>query len=133
MLVCPTEREARVAMANQDDSVEFVANLLIGKTGSHNLILKLGGEGLIAYSRDSNSDFIHRHYYPALVSNPVDVAGAGDSMLAAVAVSLTQGLSLFEAAALGSCVSAIAVQTVGNIPVAISDLKHFISRMENAY
>jgi rfaE bifunctional protein kinase chain/domain len=124
-LICPTEREARIALSNHDDGVEYVANLLIGETHASNLILKLGAEGFIAYVNGAKNDFLTRQHFPALMVNPVDVTGAGDALLAAMSVGLTQGLSLMEASALACCVSAIAVQTVGNRPVALDQVQNF--------
>ena len=124
-LICPTEREARIALSNHDDGVEYVANLLIGETHTSNLILKLGAEGFIAYANGAKNDFLMRQHFPALMANPVDVTGAGDALLAAMSVGLTKGLSLMEASALACCVSAIAVQTVGNRPVELDQVKKF--------
>ncbi len=130
-LICPTEREARIALSNQDDSIEYIANLLMEKTHCKNLIVKLGAEGLIVYSKDNSSEFIHRQHFPSLSTTPVDVTGAGDSMLAAVAVGITKGLSLVEAAALGCCVSAVAVQRVGNIQVMPDELSDLIQKRKS--
>ncbi len=129
-LLCPTEREARIALGNQHDGVEWVANKLLTQTGSKNLIVKLGAEGFIAYTKEATDDFISREHFPALVSNPLDVAGAGDSLLAAVAVSMCSGATLMEASALGACMAAIAVQTIGNIPVTHQKLINYIQEME---
>ena len=137
-LLCPTEREARIALGNQDDGVEYVANLLLEKTGSANIVFKLGRDGFISYSGEKAADgFVQRQHFPALTANPVDVAGAGDALLAAMATGLSVGLSLMQASALASCVAAIAVQTVGNRPISLERVHHFFSQhldngMENA-
>jgi bifunctional ADP-heptose synthase (sugar kinase/adenylyltransferase) len=72
-LICPTEREARIALSNHDDGIEYIANLLMEKTHCRNLIVKLGAEGLIVYSKDNSSNFIHRQHFPSLSATPVDV------------------------------------------------------------
>ena len=125
-LLCPTEREARLALNNQDDGIEYVSNLLMEKTRASNLVIKLGTEGLITYCRSDRPGVIDRQHFPAISVNPVDVSGAGDSLLAGMVLSLTRGLSIMEAAALASCIAAIAVQIVGNCPVGINDLEQFI-------
>ncbi|EQA61190.1 PfkB family carbohydrate kinase [Leptospira alexanderi] len=129
-LICPTEREARIALGNHEDGVEWIANTLLEKTRSKNLLIKLGAEGFIAYSNDSFGNFIRKEHFPALVSNPVDVAGAGDSLLAAIAVSMCSGANLMEASAIGSCMAALAVQTVGNIPVSHQKVENYIMNLE---
>jgi rfaE bifunctional protein kinase chain/domain len=128
-IICPTEREARIALANQDDGIETIANVLIEKTGAKNLVLKLASEGFIAYSgREEENGFRRRQHFPALSINPVDVAGAGDALLSAMAVGLTRGLSLMQASALACCVSAVAVQTVGNRPINLEQVRSFFSK-----
>jgi len=115
-LLTPTEKEARIALSNRDDGVERVANQLMQQSRTKHLLIKLGAEGFIAYATEEDS-FINRQHFPALCPNPVDVAGAGDSLLACMAVSLCAGNSLMESAALGACMASLAVQTVGNLPV----------------
>lgn len=124
-LLCPTEREARIALGNQDDGIEYVANLLMKNTKSTNLIIKLGAEGFIAYRQEEIDGFLHRQHFPALSVNPADVAGAGDAMLAAVSVGITRGLTLMEASAIGCCTAALAVRTVGNRPVRLEEVREF--------
>lgn len=128
-LLCPTEREARIALGNHEDGVEWIANTLLEKTRSKNLLIKLGAEGFIAYSNDIPGNFKKREHFPALVSNPVDVAGAGDSLLAAISVSMCSGANLMEASAIGACMAALAVQTIGNIPVSHQKLENYIKNL----
>jgi rfaE bifunctional protein kinase chain/domain len=125
-LLCPTEREARIALANHNDGLEYLANLLIKETRSTNMILKLGGDGFIAYyESQQEKEFSRRQYFPALTANAIDVAGAGDALIATMAVGLTQGLSMLEVSAVACCVSAIAVQTVGNRPIDLNQVERF--------
>ena len=39
-LICPTEREARIALGVQNEGIEWVAHRLMNKTGSKNIIMK---------------------------------------------------------------------------------------------
>ncbi|MBE7411838.1 MAG: PfkB family carbohydrate kinase [Leptospiraceae bacterium] len=131
-VICPTEKEARIALSNQQDGIETIANMLFKETEAKNLVIKLGADGFISYSRDSLDNFIHKEHFPALVSNPVDVAGAGDSLLAALSASMCSGANLMESSAIGACMAALAVQTVGNIPVTYNKLQSFIKKLEKA-
>jgi bifunctional ADP-heptose synthase (sugar kinase/adenylyltransferase) len=58
----------------------------------------------------------------ALNPSPKDVAGAGDSLLIAAAMTLAAGGNMWEAAALGSLAAAVQVGRVGNTPLRISEL-----------
>ncbi|NBU98386.1 MAG: hypothetical protein EBS19_09285 [Spirochaetia bacterium] len=128
-LLCPTEREARIALSNQEDGIEWIANTLLKKTNADHLLIKLGAEGFVTYSQIFHKD-TYKEHFPALVSNPVDVAGAGDSLLAAMASSLCSGANIMEASAIGACMAALAVQRVGNIPVTQNQLVNYLNKME---
>ncbi len=127
-LICPTERESRIALAAQDEGVEWVANTLMKNTNSRNLIMKLGREGFIAYQSETDG-FVNRQHFPALSFNPVDVSGAGDSLLAALSVGLCSGATLMQSSAIGAGMASLAVQQVGNIPVSNQQLKNYISQI----
>lgn len=127
-LVTPTEREARISLGNKDDSIEVLANTILEKTNSRNVVLKLGSEGFITYETHPDGR-ISREHFPALTINPVDVAGAGDSLLATLAVGLCSGASIMEAAAIGTCVAAKAVNTIGNKPISPSRISEMLKRI----
>jgi rfaE bifunctional protein kinase chain/domain len=113
-LITPTEKEARVALDDNENGIEWVANTLLENTDSKNMLMKLGSDGFIAYSGQNLGE---RQNFPALTANPVDVTGAGDSLFAAMSVSLVSNASLMEASAIGTCMASLAVQEVGNIPI----------------
>ena len=123
-LLCPNEKEARIALQDKESGLEKLSKNLISETSSEMLIMKLGAQGFIAF--DPNLDGITSQSFPALSSNPVDVSGAGDSLLAIMATALSTERKFMSAAALGCCMSAIAVENMGNKPIYASQLKEFI-------
>ena len=125
-LICPTEREARIGLGAKDDGLEWVANQVLDQTSSRNLVMKLGSAGFIAYERKLDG-FVNRQPFPALSENSIDVTGAGDSLLAALAVGLSSGASLMESSAIGACMAAMAVENIGNRPIGWSQLKQKIA------
>ena len=129
-LICPTEKEARIAIDTKEFGIEWVANKTIEKTRSKNLVMKLGAEGFITYETKKDG-FINRQYFPALNVNPLDVTGAGDSLIAAFAVGLTSGLSLMESSVLGAIIASIAVQNMGNLPVNNHQLIEYIKGIKS--
>jgi len=118
-MLSATEREARLALNDFRSGLQHIANGLIQKAEAQGLILKLGAEGLIALTRrpDHLTDELG-----AFNPNPVDVAGAGDAMLAAATLARLSGGSVWESAYLGSVASAIQVSRVGNVPLKPFDL-----------
>jgi bifunctional ADP-heptose synthase (sugar kinase/adenylyltransferase) len=125
-LITPTEKESRVALDDNESGVEWIANTLLKKTNSKNMLLKLGPDGFIAYSNDK---LIQRQNFPALTVNPVDVTGAGDSLFAAMSVSLSSGASLIESSAIGVCMASLAVKEVGNIPISKEKLSSYMGNI----
>jgi rfaE bifunctional protein kinase chain/domain len=128
-LITPTEREARIALSDQDSGIENLATNLLSNAKCKNLMITVGANGVVAYQGNANNEIIASDHYPALISNPVDVAGAGDAMLSASALALVSGLNLMEAAVIGSFASAIAVNRIGNIPIQYEELNVFMEEM----
>ena len=115
-LLCPNEREARLALQDKDSGLEQLSQQLLQITRSERLVMKLGSEGFIAYDRGSNGQ-LRSQPFPALSVNPLDVAGAGDSLLALFATGLASGQGMMPTAALACCMTSLAVETMGNTPI----------------
>jgi len=121
-LITPTEKESRIALDDNESGVEWVATTLLKNTNSKNMLLKLGSDGFIAYSKN----LIDRQDFPALSVNPVDVTGAGDSLFAVMSVSLSSGANLIEASVIGTCMASLAVKDIGNTPITNDRLNQYI-------
>ncbi len=121
-LLTPNEREARLALQDKVSGIQALANILINKTNCQNLIMKLDSQGFIVYEKDKTGNIINQHY-PALSINPLDVTGAGDSLLALISTCLSSKINIMEASALACFMSAIAVETIGNKPINQLELK----------
>ena len=121
-LITPTEREARIAMRNQQDGLVVLAEKLRNQTKAKNMLLKMGEEGLLIHAFNKDSEEITTDQIPALNSHPKDVAGAGDSMLIASAMAMACGGNIWESAVIGSVASAIQVSRLGNVPLRQDDL-----------
>ena len=67
--------------------------------------------------------------FPALSTNPIDVSGAGDSLLSVMAVGLACKESMMVSAAIGVCRAAIAVDTIGNYPISKEVLKDKVNQI----
>jgi rfaE bifunctional protein kinase chain/domain len=124
-LITPTEREARLSTRNAEDGLVVLAEQLRRQSQASNILLKLGEEGLLIHAgnghRDSSGDWLTDRV-PALNRAAKDVAGAGDSLLIASALTLASGGTIWEAACLGSLAAAIQVGRVGNTPVQRQEL-----------
>ena len=101
-LLCPNEREARIALQDKDSGLEALSNKLISLTKSEKLIMKLSAEGFIAYERLPSGKLKSQSFFPSLSVNPLDVSGAGDALLALMATALCAKDDLMQASAIGS-------------------------------
>jgi len=121
-LITPTEREARISTRNREDGLVVLAEQLRQQAAAHNVLLKLGEEGLLVHAGNDKGDDWLTDRIDALNSVAKDVAGAGDSLLIASSMALACGGSIWEAACLGSLAAAVQVGRVGNSPMRTQEL-----------
>jgi rfaE bifunctional protein kinase chain/domain len=121
-LITPTEREARISTRNREDGLVILAEQLRQQASAHNILLKLGEEGLLIHAGNGKADDWLTDRVDALNSSPKDVAGAGDSLLITSAMTLACGGNIWEAACLGSLAAAVQVGRVGNTPLLVKEL-----------
>jgi rfaE bifunctional protein kinase chain/domain len=121
-MVTPTELEARNEIRDDSSGLAIVAQKIRELLDTKNVLLKLGANGVLVGGVDEQGEIIRTDLVPALNMNPVDVSGAGDSMLAGTALTLAAGYSIYIAAYMGSIMSAIQVSRNGNIPISKDEI-----------
>ncbi len=121
-LITPTEREARISTRNREDGLVVLAEQLRQQADARNVLLKLGEEGLLVHAGGGKGDDWLTDRIDALNSAAKDVAGAGDSLLIASAMTLACGGTIWEAACLGSLAAAVQVGRVGNTQLRTEEL-----------
>lgn len=126
-LLTPTEREARISTRNHQDGLVVLAEALRRQSSATSVLLKLGEEGLLIHAGMGADDDWLTDRVSALNTAPKDVAGAGDSLLIASALTLASGGTIWEAACLGSLAAAVQVGRVGNTPIDIDELLRELS------
>lgn len=126
-LLLPTEREARVSTQNREDGLVVLAEQLRQKSNAKFILLKMGEQGVLIHAPSEVCDGWLTDQVEALNKFPKDVAGAGDSMLVASALTLAAGGSVWEAACIGSMAAAVQVGRVGNVPIQFRELEIFSS------
>jgi bifunctional ADP-heptose synthase (sugar kinase/adenylyltransferase) len=127
-LLSPNERELRLALRDKDSGLESLSQQLLADTHCERLIVKLAAEGYIVYDRDSSGRMLSQPF-PALSVNPLDVAGAGDSVLAVMATGLASRQPMMPTAALACCMAALAVETMGNTPISAGTLRNSLEEV----
>tara|TARA_A100001011_G_scaffold249197_1_gene257499 strand:+ start:59 stop:1531 length:1473 start_codon:yes stop_codon:yes gene_type:complete len=118
-ILSATEREVRLSVNDFKSGLQNVSLKLLEKAKAKNLLVKLGAEGLVILAKN---EFIETNSLVAFNPNPVDVAGAGDALLAASSLCKLVGGSIWESAYVGSIAAALQVSRMGNIPLDRKDL-----------
>jgi D-beta-D-heptose 7-phosphate kinase/D-beta-D-heptose 1-phosphate adenosyltransferase len=98
------------------DEMQTVCNEVRRKSGAKNVVVTAGSSGIYILEEDN---FVH---LPGIAREVYDVAGAGDSTLAGMALALSSGLGLVDAARIGNAAGAVAVSKLGITAVTNSEL-----------
>lgn len=120
-LLTPTEHEARISLRNQEDGLVVIAEELRKKAQVKNVMLKLGAEGVLLLMDDEESP-MSTDKLPAFNLSPLDVAGAGDSMLITSGMCFALGCQPWLSALFGNLAASIQVGRVGNTPLSREEL-----------
>ena len=126
--VTPTEREARLGTHDFESGLVKLAQGLIEKSNAKHVLLTLGEEGVLIHCDEKNTSTLLTDQLSSFNTNPVDVAGAGDSLLVVSSIAKQLGATIWEAAYLGSLAASVQVSQLGNKPLSIDKL---ISEVEN--
>ncbi len=126
-LITPTEHEARISTRNREDGLVVLAEQLRQQAEAKNILLKMGEEGLMIHAGNGKGSDWLTDRVDALNNAAKDVAGAGDSLLIASAMTLACGGTIWEAACLGSLAAAVQVGRVGNTPLRTDELLRELS------
>jgi rfaE bifunctional protein kinase chain/domain len=123
-IITPTEREARVALRDENSSREELMFKLKKETQAKMILMTLGSEGLMVNEPTDHNQIIYR--IETLNKNPLDTMGAGDALLATVALTYCAGGTAWEMAMLGSMAAAIHIGRLGNTPVNRGELEEYV-------
>ena len=120
-LLKPNLREAEALTgipARGDDDLERIARKLQRLIGGGDIVVTRGSDGM--YLFQGKAQTIH---VPTLAREVYDVQGAGDTAIAALALTLRAGGSLHEAAVIANAASGIVVSKVGTATASADELK----------
>lgn len=126
----PNYQEA-VALAGLDfnnlrdvpDKVYQVGRALQEKTGAHEVVLTRGKDGMTIFVKDQIVEV------PTYARKVFDVTGAGDTVIAALALGLASGLTLVESCWLANFAAGVVVGKIGCVPCEVPELIEYISSL----
>ena len=109
---------AGFAAAPKEEVIIRTAKAERARLGLASLLITRGSQGMLLVGRDFNPVFI-----PAQAKEVFDVSGAGDTVIAALALGLGAGLDWIQAAQIANKAAGIAVGKVGTQPVWAHELE----------
>ena len=126
-LITPTEAEARGALVDFNSGLAYLGQTLLEKLSSDNLILTVGSEGIIMFSKNSDELVVDR--LEPLDVRTVDTSGAGDSLLAVSTLSYALSGNIALSTFLGSIAAGLHVSRLGNLPINPLELKSSVKKI----
>lgn len=109
---------------NANERVMHVGRTLQKMTGAKQVVLTQGQDGMTIFSQGEEVTRV-----PTFARNVFDVTGAGDTVIAALALGVSAGLPLSEACMIANFAAGFVVGKVGCVPCSVSDLVNSIKTM----
>jgi D-glycero-beta-D-manno-heptose-7-phosphate kinase len=100
--------------------VDEAGKALQRKTGAHQVVLTQGKEGMSIFEGDKITKV------PTQAKKVFDVTGAGDTVIAALALGLAGGLDLVTSCQLANYAAGVVVAKIGCVPCEIAELNEAI-------
>ena len=119
-ILTPNRKEAEAAAGIpilDTQSLGQAAGLIMAQAGLENLLVTRSEEGMSLFSRSGETVHI-----PTVAREVFDVSGAGDTVLASLAIGVAAGLGMAEAARLANIAAGIAVGKLGTSTVSPDEI-----------
>ncbi len=120
-VITPNEREAERFSGyriDSDNSAEVAGRVLLERTGARNILITRGEHGMSLLSADGR--IVHM---PTQSKEVYDVTGAGDTVVAVLALALAAGATVLDAAHLANMAAGIVVGKMGTATVTQEELE----------
>lgn len=122
-LLTPNAKEAQEGAGVELDGADKHSVLRAGarifrKLGNANLLVTLGPRGMALFQGPE-----HVTHIPTAARKVFDVSGAGDTVIATLALAVAQGLDLVTACELANVAAGIVVAEVGTASASVDDLR----------
>jgi D-beta-D-heptose 7-phosphate kinase/D-beta-D-heptose 1-phosphate adenosyltransferase len=110
---------------NEDSSIEHYGYKTLKKYNLSYLLVTRSEKGMSLFSRGKV------HHIPTEAKEVRDVTGAGDTVVATLAVSLASGIDIINATKIANIAAGIVVSKFGAAPIKYNELHYVINTMEN--
>ncbi len=121
-ILTPNQREAAVASnleENGQDFIEKSGSNLLKNLSAEALLITQGEQGMSLFQK--NKEIVH---FNSLARQVYDVTGAGDTVIASLAVALAAGANFCDAANLANISAGLVVEQIGTTAISIKMLRN---------
>jgi len=124
-LITPNNAEASemTGIEDGDESVLEIGNKLLKQLNA-NILITRGEKGMSLFEKDGSTTHI-----PAKAKEVYSIIGAGDTVVATIALAIASGADLKEAATLANIAAGIKVGKIGTASVSIEEIKKEIESL----
>jgi D-glycero-beta-D-manno-heptose-7-phosphate kinase len=129
-----TEEALTLSKLNIDDlrspseTLHEVGAELLKRLQAQAVVVTRGKDGMSAFSRKGP---LHGQHIPTFARSVFDVTGAGDTVIGALTLGLTSGLSLEDSCLLANYAAGVVVGKIGCVSASPDDLKAYIQSHDN--
>lgn len=124
-LIKPNLKEAYIAARMSIESpLEEVARILIQQSKVRYLLITRSEKGMSLFQKDGQQ----RRDFSVYSREVKDVTGAGDSVLAMIAVSIANHISIDSAIQLANISGALAIERLGCVSISLENIAEYILR-----
>jgi rfaE bifunctional protein kinase chain/domain len=102
------------------DTFEEVGHALMKAIGSEQMIITRGKDGMSIFDKHSNERV------PTFAREVFDVTGAGDTVIAAIALAWSSGVPLKESALIANHAAGVVVGKIGCATCDLNELKRYL-------
>lgn len=127
-LIKPNRDEAFILSGLQIDdlrqnpnSILEVAQAIRQQTDCKNLVVTMGGEGVLVFEANQSTRV------PTRPRQVFDVTGAGDTYVATLCLGWWSGFDLIQSACLANAAAGVVVGKIGSVPCSLDELKSALS------
>lgn len=120
-IITPNRREAEALVgfkAHNEKDLLLIGSILLEEVGGKHVFITLGKDGMAVFSQGSKKAI----HIPTYAREVYDVSGAGDTVIATLALALSSGASIHEAAMIANLAAGVVVGKRGTATVTPKEL-----------
>ena len=110
--------DALVTRLTSDEETNEAGLRLMERLNAENVLLTLGEKGMMLFERIKNDGISNEPFsIPTMARTVADVSGAGDTVIATLAVCMASGMSIRESAVIANRAAGLVIEELGIVPI----------------